>query len=64
LNSSVVITFGRLLLYRGNGRNLTFFGKNTANFGKVYILTYNFLGKMYFFVAIYTEKCIFADEKL
>ena len=38
--------------------------KNTANFGKVYISGYRFFGKVYFFVAIYTEKCIFADEKL
>ena len=29
----------------------------------MYISTYNFFGKVYFFVAIYTEKCIFADEK-
>lgn len=30
----------------------------------MYISTYNFLEKCIFFVAIYTEKCIFADEKL
>jgi len=46
------------------GGILHFLGKNTANFGKVYISTCSFFGKVYFFVAIFSEKCIFAGEKL
>jgi hypothetical protein len=46
------------------GGILHFLEKNSANFGKVYISDYNFFGKVYFFVAIFTEKCIFADEKI